>query len=1066
MKKNTSNNPEPAGWTVVLNRVLILTLLFSAFMQHGWYQPKKAEAAITTLQAWSNIHNLTSAPGTISYPITATGAGARMLIVAVSGSMTVASATRSITLSYGGQTMTKAATNETTSSRTHTWLFYLQESGIQAISNSNLVFAVTNPGTSRFYQVDAAVYDGVDQSGTPLSSNQSYLNNGTASATIGPFAANLVVGTGNTAVEIVSAVRYASTTPRTVTMAANWSSVFGPTALASTDSVNVYIATDTTAGNTTSQHTASGTTNCSMSAMSLKAMTPNLTIGNGTNPLNATVMQGVSGNAMNAFTLGMSAGSATINTLTLTGSAQFTSANVSAIHIYRDNGTLGILDGADVEAASTNTWATNVATITLTSAESVTTTANYLVVVDVSPGAVVGNTLSGTITAASGGSLGTPAYSDASSATLTIALATGIVSCAGCHGYTTAFTDGSARNVSAGIFPGSHNTHVVSYGKACSRCHSVPATETSADFDHRNSSIDMANPINGNTAAAYSKGTISFAQTTTAAFIGGTCSSTYCHSNGASVISGSIPANTSPAWGGSTDCGSCHGTVGDDGRPDYSNGSPKRNTHGDGVSYGVTHKATPCTTCHAGIVGSAGTYTVDPATHNNGVYNLQGSLGYSQATGSCSTPGCHGGATWGGLSLTCTECHNAIITTTNAKALDASVTTRRNIVAEMKNTWSHKRSSAGGVTANTVVTKWDCIVCHMEGDPATGGKTGQHGDGYIDLRDPDTGTQIKVVTGFSGSPGSYTSGATDMRFVRFSRNLSVTLENDPAWLTLAAIQMNQCLKCHDANGALSASAWVPATGTALKPFGVAITGQVVPYNINGNGNVVNVSSSFTTTNASYHPVTGRQNNSYVQGAQMIAPWSSITKTNGNNTSYGALMSCWDCHATLASTGTITSTVTAHGNAVTLRGPIRAAGTTATTNLCVNCHATKYATVASAHGSGSAFTSGSSNMGTSTFNNCSYCHGYGVVAATYSAASVGRPLRAEEGHGFNDRIAGTVGSKWTSGARPYAFIRNTLSNWAPTTATGDTITNPHTCSGTGGTCNNNMNNSSFGLGGVY
>ena len=252
----------------------------------------------------------------------------------------------------------------------------------------------------------------------------------------------------------------------------------------------------------------------------------------------------------------------------------------------------------------------------------------------------------------------------------------------------------------------------------------------------------------------------------------------------------------------------------------------------------------------------------------------------------------------------------------------------------------------------------------------------------------------------------------------------------------------------------------------MRPFGVAITGHVAPFNSNGAGNVVNVAAGLATSNASYHPVVGKQNNSYVQGAQMVAPYNGVVKTNGNITSWGALMSCWDCHATLAQTGVQTSTVTAHGGAVTLRGPIRAAGTTAATNLCVNCHATKYATTSAQHGTGSAFTSGAGDMGTATFNNCSYCHGYGVVAATYSATSVGRPLRAEEGHGFNDRVAGTVGSKWASGSRPYAFIRNTLSNWAPKSATGDTITNAATCSGTGGTCNNNMTNDPFGLGGVY
>ncbi|MBJ6752231.1 CxxxxCH/CxxCH domain c-type cytochrome [Geomonas anaerohicana] len=491
---------------------------------------------------------------------------------------------------------------------------------------------------------------------------------------------------------------------------------------------------------------------------------------------------------------------------------------------------------------------------------------------------------------------------------------------------------------------------------------------------------------------------------------------------------------------------------------------PKMNSH-------ASHTSKTCDVCHNATT-TDGTTIATPANHAAGSYSLVAKTGttftyaYNAAGSTCSTVSCHGNAIWGVSVFNCVTCHNGVLNTSAATQALGGPTTRRNVVAEMKSTWSHKRSSSGGTPANTVVNPADCIVCHMEGDKTTGKTTAVHGNGYINLRDPDTGNNIKNVTWNGATPGAYVEGTTDVQFTQFRRDLSQLLESDPNWLIIAAIQQNHCLKCHDANGAQNANAQVPTTGTAMQPFGVAITGHVAPYNSNGAGNVVNVVAGFTTTNASYHPVIGKQNNSYVQGAQMLAPYSNITKTNGNNTSYGALISCWDCHATLGQTGVQTATVTAHGGAVTLRGPIRAAGTTTTTNLCINCHATKYATTGSQHGTGSAFTVGKSNMGTTTFNNCSYCHGYGVVGATYSATSVARPQRMEEAHGFNDRVVGTVGSKWSNGNRPYAFIRNTLSGWAPKSAVGDTITNPSTCTGTGGTCNNNMSNSSNGLGGVY
>jgi hypothetical protein len=423
---------------------------------------------------------------------------------------------------------------------------------------------------------------------------------------------------------------------------------------------------------------------------------------------------------------------------------------------------------------------------------------------------------------------------------------------------------------------------------------------------------------------------------------------------------------------------------------------------------------------------------------------------------------CHGSAT----ALGCVNCHNAVISSPIAQSIDASVTQRRAIVPEFKNTWSHKRSAAVSGT----VTNQDCAVCHMEGNVSDGSRNlAYHGNGYIELRDPDTGSTIKQAM-WNNSPagsGSYASGATDARFVRFSRNLATVLVSDANYAILGGIMINQCLHCHDANGATNASAWV-TNGSALKPFATTITGHLAPYNSNGNGNVVNVAGSFDPTNATYHPVMGKQNNSYTQGTRMVAPWN-LAKTNGNNTQYGNLLSCWDCHAPsgISSSATLTMTVTAHGAPATLRAPVRAGGNTAVANLCLNCHATVYATTNTNHGLGSAFGSGGdSAMGTTIFPNCHNCHSYnGAVGATVSAAGT-RPNRAEDVHGFNDRTPGTVGSKWPSGSRPYAFIRNTLSNWAPASATGDTITGAHTCSGTGGTCNNNMNNSSYTPGGVY
>jgi hypothetical protein len=244
---------------------------------------------------------------------------------------------------------------------------------------------------------------------------------------------------------------------------------------------------------------------------------------------------------------------------------------------------------------------------------------------------------------------------------------------------------------------------------------------------------------------------------------------------------------------------------------------------------------------------------------------------------------------------------------------------------------------------------------------------------------------------------------------------------------------------------------------------------VAPYDSNGNGNVVDVSKSFNTSNSSYHPVRGKANNSYADIDTMVAPYNQASKTAGTTNQWGDLISCWDCHAPAGASGVQTSTVTAHGAAATLRAPIRANGTTATTNLCLNCHEAAYSSTGGNHSAtgGSAFNAGGNTAMNTYFTNCSYCHAYGPSGGAHLATSTARPLRGEDAHGFNDRTAGTVGSLWgTSNVRPYAFIRNILTVWSPASAPEGTPT--HTCTGssTGNPCDNNMGNSSFTPGGAY
>ena len=90
----------------------------------------------------------------------------------------------------------------------------------------------------------------------------------------------------------------------------------------------------------------------------------------------------------------------------------------------------------------------------------------------------------------------------------------------------------------------------------------------------------------------------------------------------------------------------------------------------------------------------------------------------------------------------CTVCHATA--QPMAVAINGS-TTRRPIVPEFKSAWSHKASTSA-TPANRTVSKEDCTACHMEGMAGTGlAASPGHADGYVDLRDPDTGTTIMEV---------------------------------------------------------------------------------------------------------------------------------------------------------------------------------------------------------------------------------------------------------------------------------------------------------------------------------
>jgi predicted CxxxxCH...CXXCH cytochrome family protein len=136
-----------------------------------------------------------------------------------------------------------------------------------------------------------------------------------------------------------------------------------------------------------------------------------------------------------------------------------------------------------------------------------------------------------------------------------------------------------------------------------------------------------------------------------------TCSNIYCHSNGTSVATGTIPAVTSPSWDttGPLACNTCHGYP-----PAYAQDQPKSNTHS-------RHQSFSCSTCHYATT-SNGTQITGIANHANGEYDVikdpnatylgnpvTFSYQFDPGGGKCSNVICHGPGNnymvWGGVEL-------------------------------------------------------------------------------------------------------------------------------------------------------------------------------------------------------------------------------------------------------------------------------------------------------------------------------------------------------------------------------------------------------------------------------
>ncbi len=188
-------------------------------------------AQVATIKNWTNIYHGTSQNQlNLPYTVPAGSNANRVLVVAVSASKWTAGQI-TVTMSYGGQDLTLANGDMSTSNiRQHTALYYLDEAGLDAAANSTLSATVSAGGTTMVNtDIWAAVFDYVNQT-SPLTDTKTY-SSGTSQVTNFQFSPALTINAYNQAAEVVNSYNPQANIIRTINYAFNWTMVRDSTAL-------------------------------------------------------------------------------------------------------------------------------------------------------------------------------------------------------------------------------------------------------------------------------------------------------------------------------------------------------------------------------------------------------------------------------------------------------------------------------------------------------------------------------------------------------------------------------------------------------------------------------------------------------------------------------------------------------------------------------------------------------------------------------------------------------------------------------------------------------------------
>ena len=192
-------------------------------------QLNSASGQVATIQNWTNVYHGTSQNQVnLTYSVPTGSNTNRVLVVAVSSSKWTAGQI-TVTLSYGGQTLALADGDMSTATvRQHTALYYLNEAGLDAATNSTLSATVSAGGATMVNtDIWAAVFDYVNQT-TPKIDHKTF-SSGTSQVTNFQFGTALAINAYNQAIEVVNSYNPQLNTFRNITYASNWTMVLDAT---------------------------------------------------------------------------------------------------------------------------------------------------------------------------------------------------------------------------------------------------------------------------------------------------------------------------------------------------------------------------------------------------------------------------------------------------------------------------------------------------------------------------------------------------------------------------------------------------------------------------------------------------------------------------------------------------------------------------------------------------------------------------------------------------------------------------------------------------------------------